>query len=443
MPDRLTHTPVHKDLQNPDYVAWRRFLDDCESWDEERAWNHQLAELRRVIGHALSATEAYPRLYAGLPATIEEPADLQRLPMCTKAEMRDNLAAFAAKDVPGDYITTGGSSGVPFGFYRDRPAFAKELASKAHLYSRLGWKEGDRQFVLRGVVIDSDDHTQLLADMCELRCSSYHLVEEQMEAYRQLAWAYRPDWVKCYPSSGYIFSRFLNESGRPFPPVRGVLCASENLYDYQKQVMGEAFQARVFSHYGHYELAVLAGFCESADTYHVLPQYGYAELLRDGRPVTIPGEMGEVVATSFLMNATPFIRYRTGDVAVLAGYGCDACGRKVQVWSRIEGREQELAITGTGRPISMAAINMHDTIFDPIRQFQFHQREAGRIVFNYMPRGDTSEEAVERMRVGLERKFGNDMAVEMCRVDEIRPSLRGKHTFLVQELPVTLTGTAG
>ena len=83
------------------------------------------------------------------------------------------------------------------------------------------------------------------------------------------------------------------------------------------------FSTRVFSHYGHYELAVLAGFCEKEDTYHVLPQYGYAELLdSNGKPVTQPGGMGEIVATSFIMHATPIIRYRTRDYAVLKGWQC-------------------------------------------------------------------------------------------------------------------------
>src|SRR6185295_20155978 len=94
----------------------------------------------------------------------------------------------------------------------------------------------------------------------------------------QAACAYKPRWLRCYPSSGHLFAQFLEETGRPFPPLEGILCASENLYESQKALMSRVFGTRVFSHYGHYELAVLAGFCEHRDTYHVLPQYGYAEL---------------------------------------------------------------------------------------------------------------------------------------------------------------------
>ena len=68
---------------------------------------------------------------------------------------------------------------------------------------------------------------------------------------------------------GFIFAQFLRETDRRFPPIKGVLCASEKLHDFQKRTLSNTFGARVFSHYGHYEMAVLAGYCEHEDTYHV------------------------------------------------------------------------------------------------------------------------------------------------------------------------------
>ena len=127
-------------------------------------------------------------------------------------------------------------------------------------------------------------------------------------------------------------------------------------------------------------MAVLAGFCEKEDTYHVLPFYGYAELIgKDGRIVTESGQAGEIVGTSFIMSATPFVRYRTRDFAVLKGSECPACGRPYQIWERIEGRLQEFILTAAGRYISMTAINMHDDIFDHIKQFQFFQELLHRL----------------------------------------------------------------
>jgi phenylacetate-CoA ligase len=432
---------VHADLQNRDYCAWREFLRGADGWNREQIREYQLGEVRRITKHAYESTSGYRALYdrAGVGGdSIGTLEDFRKLPLVEKQTIRDDLENFSTPMKERTYVTTGGSTGIPFGFYREPQAFSKELASKAHQYSRIGWQEGDRQFVLRGLPIGTPDHMTFVPEFNELRCSSYHLVPEWMERFLQRALDYRPDWLRCYPSSGYILACFLKETGRDFPPLKGILCASENLYDFQKQLLSEVFRTRVFSHYGHYELAVLAGFCERTDTYHVLPQYGFAELLdQTGRPVTQTGQMGEVVATSFLMHATPFIRYRTRDFAVLEGKECPSCGRPYQVWSRIEGRLQEFLVTGTGRHISMTAINSHDDIFNHIQQFQFHQRQKGFVTFRFIPKETCTAGVVEDMKRRLMIKLGEDVVLEMEKVPDIAVTGRGKHRFLVQELSLT------
>lgn len=127
------------------------------------------------------------------------------------------------------YTSTGGSSGFALGFYRTPEAFSRELASKAHQYHRVGWREGDRQMVLRGVPVSDPSHMEMVPELCELRCSSYHLSESVMESYRQRAFVYKPQWLRCYPSSGYRFARFLLEHKKAFPPLSGILVTSEDI----------------------------------------------------------------------------------------------------------------------------------------------------------------------------------------------------------------------
>lgn len=431
---------VHADLRSRAYCEWIDFLNKSENWTAVQIRQYQLGQIRQIVDHAARNTIGYDDAFrrAGVDAgAIQTLEDFRQFPLIDKETLRDRLAEFTAFTARTRYVTTGGSTGIPFGFYRENTAFARELASKAHQYHRVGWREGDRQIVFRGVPIKSGNHMQFYPRFNELRCSSYHLTPENMERYRQAAWKYRPDWLRCYPSSGVIFANWLRETGREFPPLKGILCASENLYDFQKTILRETFACRVFSHYGHYELAVLAGFCEHEDTYHVLPQYGFAELLDPkGRPVTQPGQMGEIVATSFLMRATPFIRYRTRDYAVFKSQGCAACGRPYAVWERIEGRLQEFIVTGSGRRISMTAVNMHDDIFDHLKQFQFHQSERGVVTFCYVPKPGCGSRTVLDILQRLSVKFGPDVALRARRVAAIPPTARGKHRFLIQKLPV-------
>jgi phenylacetate-CoA ligase len=432
---------LHADLRNRHYCAWLEFLRKSESWNRSRIEQFQLSEIKRVVDYAYRNTAGYRRLYDEYgvnPSNIRTLDDFRRFPFVEKELIRDHLEDFSTGRKRGrQYVTTAGSTGIPFGFYRDNVAFAKELASKAYQYYRIGWKEGARQLVFRGLPINSRSHVRFYPRFNELRCSSYHLTGKQMEAYRKRALEYKPEFVKCYPSSGYIFARFLKDTGRSFPPVRGVLCASENLYDYQKQLLLSVFGARVFSHYGHYELAVLAGFCEYEDTYHVLPQYGFAELLdKEGRPVETPGQIGEIVATSFIMNITPFINYRTRDLAVFKANKCDSCGRPYQIWQSIGGRLQEFIVTASGRYISMTAINMHDDVFDHISQFQFYQEQKGKVEFRYIPKQTLNDVILQDVKDKLLFKLGSDVELTARAVSDIPPANRGKHRFLIQKLKI-------
>lgn len=437
---------MHEDLKNPDYCAWLRFLEETESWSAEQIAQYQAEQIARVVEHAYRNTTGYRRMMdeAGVsPQSVRSAEDLRKLPFTTKEDLRDRLDELSAPWPGREYVTTGGSTGIPTGMYRDRVSFARELASKAHQYHRVGWKEGDKQIVFRGLLIPTPDRMEFVSKFNELRCSTYDFVPEQMEVYRRRAMEYRPEWIRCYPSSGYLFARFLRDSGGDFPQVKGILCSSEHLYDFQKELLQEVFRARIFVHYGHYEMAVLAGYCEHEDTYHVLPQYGYAELVsRDGRPVRTPGEIGEIVGTSFIMYATPFIRYRTQDLAVFKGWGCSSCGRPYQIWERIEGRLQELIVTKSGRYLSTSMLNMHDGFYDRIKQFQFVQTEPGKIVFYFVPKDTFSEETRREMERKLLERCLHDIDLTMEAVTDIPPTKRGKHQLLVQKLKLKFDNAA-
>ena len=81
----------------------------------------------------------------------------------------------------------------------------------------------------------------------------------------------------------------------------------------------------------------LAGMHVSED--HFLPQVidpATGELLP-------PGELGELVITTLTREATPLVRFRTGDLVRLFYEPCP-CGRTLARMSRIEGRCDEVVI---------------------------------------------------------------------------------------------------
>ncbi|MFX0198874.1 MAG: phenylacetate--CoA ligase family protein, partial [Candidatus Hodarchaeota archaeon] len=199
----------------------------------------------------------------------------------------------------------------------------------------------------------------------------------------------------------------------------------------------EAFPgSRLFCWYGHAEQVILAAMCEYSDQYHIWPFYGLTEILDQSGLQTEANETGELIGTSFWNYATPFVRYRTMDMAKKGTFGCPKCRRQFQLLEKIDGRLQEIVVSKTGRYISMTAINMHSDVFDHVKQFQFYQDFPGKIIFKVVMNENYVENDTHKIRHELMKKFGHDMELDIVFVEQISRTSSGKYRFLDQRLDI-------
>ena len=122
------------------------------------------------------------------------------------------------------------------------------------------------------------------------------------------------------------------------------------------------------------------------------------------------------------------------DLALKDKVGCEGCGRPWLQLERIEGRAHEVILTADRRQISMTAINIHDSLFDMLLQFQFRQDTPGQLEFCYVPRQSLADVEVQRIRAGLVRKLGDDVTLTVKAVSSIPRTAAGKYRFLDQRL---------
>jgi hypothetical protein len=118
---------------------------------------------------------------------------------------------------------------------------------------------------------------------------------------------------------------------------RLIFCGGEVLDAATRCTIEDAFSAPLVDFYGAHEFNLLAWQCPNGSVYHVCDDNVLVEIVgEDGRAVR-PGEIGEVVATSLHSYTMPFVRYRTGDLAIHGAESC-GCGQPFSTLREIQGR---------------------------------------------------------------------------------------------------------
>ncbi len=428
------------------FRRWRRVVADADRWSADEVRQYQLHQLRGILQLAGERSSFYRASFRcagfdpGLPNGV---TDLQKLPLIDKKtinEHADELLVIPRSSSGIDHVSTGGSSGEPLRFLIGAGRSAIEFAHLVSCWARAGYGLTTPLAVFRGQLIAPDDgglRHQFDPVLRRHYYSSFHMDDESVGRYLAHVGSIGPCYLLTYPSSTNMLVRYLKRNGvRPPANIEGVLAGSENVYVPDRKAAEAAFGVRYYTWFGHSEKLVMAGECERSSRYHVLPTYGYCELVDDGgRPVRRPGERGEIVGTGFINRVMPFIRYRTGDYATYAGDHCEECGRHHLLLEDVRGHNtQEMLVAKDGSLIPWAAVNTHEDTFDSVRQFQFAQSEVGRATLRVVPSGRPDEVDVEKIRRDMATRLQGRLDFDVQVVPEIRLTDRGKSVFVDQRL---------
>jgi phenylacetate-CoA ligase len=419
------------------FREFESMVRQSESWSAKQIDSYQLARLRKSL-NAAQSSPFYARRFAeaGFSADkFSNLSDLKNCPTTSKRDLQEHLKDMIAPQIADSqrlYITTGGSTGEPVGFYLQKGVSRpKEQAFLEGLWRRAGFEPGMKLAVIRGQVTDRKTAGRISfydATRNWLMLSSAMLTEARLPEYLSAIERFQPDLLHAYPSAALQLAEYLDKAGQTWrTPLRGLLCGSERLNAPQKKILERVFNCRVYRWYGHSERVILAGEGTKSDLFYFWPGYGYVEF-------GDPDEEGfcEVIGTSFHNQAMPLIRYCTGDYVKLA-----VGGEREFEWpavSEVAGREQEFLVSASGRKISLTAFNMHDAIFDDIYAVQFRQDQQGEAELCYVPGPGFHASRTDAICDGVQRKLGDDFVFHLREVSETEKTSRGKHRWLVSSL---------
>jgi phenylacetate-CoA ligase len=422
------------------YWETRRFLRKSNSWDLQQIAEYQTRQLRTVLRHCAQNVPYYRALFRKVgfdPLQVRQPSDLRNLPTLDIETIRSRTNEFLATNIDRRewvYFTTGGTLGRPLGLYNLRDSGWRERAFIETLWSRIGFHLNSTRAILRGTAVTNKRGWFYDPKERAYVFSNFRLTPCTARQYAEIMHRKQPSFFHCYPSSMVDFARCLKENDSQPPSFQALLAGSENLYPGQQEMAESFFGCRMFTWMGHSENTVLAGGCELGNLYHIFPEYGYVEILsEDGNKLDAEGTTGELVGTSFYNLVMPLIRYRTGDWATTGPRSC-SCGRNHRLLRHVQGRRDQEALIGRfGNRMSITAINMHTSLFDHVRQFQFYQRDRGKAQLKIVRGPGYTERDTATITKELGEKMGETLDLTVHFVDEIPVTGRGKFRFIVQE----------
>jgi phenylacetate-CoA ligase len=121
--------------------------------------------------------------------------------------------------------------------------------------------------------------------------------------------------------------------------LKHIIAGGEPFSEKQRVHIENKFGGHLYDQYGLCEINTgLAGECSEKNGLHILADYVYPEII-DPATGDVLGEdqEGELVLTTFHKEASPLLRYRTGDKSSISYKVCP-CGRTMPRIARIKGR---------------------------------------------------------------------------------------------------------
>ncbi len=435
--------PLQEKLKKHDTVRVRRAMEASQWWDAPRLAALQGERLRALLQRAGAQVPYYRSLFRERgfdPCRVQGPADLQGLPFLTKDIIRAQGDGLKAENAQGlARFNTGGSSGAPLIFHIGRERVTHDVAAKWRATRWWGVDIGDPEIVVWGSPIElgAQDRARQWRDrlMRTELLPAFEMSATRLDGFLQRIRQRRPRMLFGYPSALSKMALHAEQRGVAMNDlgIRVAFCTSERLYDEQRAAIERVFGCPVANGYGSRDAGFIAHQCPQGGM-HITAEDVVVEIVDEAGRVLPPGQAGEIVVTHLATGDFPFIRYRTGDRAVMGSANC-ACGRGLPLLSEIQGRATDFVHAADGTVMHGLALIYTLRDIAGISEFKIVQESLALTCVQLVPGpGCDVPAASARVVREFQARLGRGVRVEVQVVNEIQAEASGKYRYVVSKV---------
>ena len=415
--------------------AFKKALSEYEShngWSYEQMCDYRDAQLRKLVRHCYATVPYYRKLFndGGVnPESIKTLDDLKVLPILTKATIQNKPDQFISSEYAARRLTaisTSGSTGSSLVLKVAPDNVAKQYAVWWRYRRRLGidFNMWHSEFGSRIIVPPRQKkppYWRTSVPLKQVMYSAFHGNPNNFRFYFDKMDSDSFSWIHATPSVFMPFVAFCIENHLSLLyKVKYITTGAENLYDFQRRMIYDAFGVHPRTHYGLTE--AVANFSESPD--------GIMEVDEDFAAVEFVPENDycHIVGTSLINWSMPLLRYDTSDICFFTG----KVGKHGRIVDKIDGRTGDSIYLPNGTKVGTLSALFSET--ENIVEAQIYQKKDFSLTIKYVPKNERYVSDLKEVEKLLNDRINGAIPYKFVRVDKIERTARGKLRYIVTEV---------
>lgn len=406
-------------------------------WSPLDIRKYQEQKLIKMLDHARKNVPYYHEKLNG----INKVSDFSKVDFLTKETIRNNETELKAINITTDRFisnSTSGSSGESLNFYSDKYNFNHDAANiRGDNWAGLNYGQktlhfwgADRDIEKKKSLYKKIKHKYIIKNKM---LSTYHMSESDIDNYLKIYNKYKPSVIVSYPTPLHHIANYIRKENIKIWKPNGIIASSETLFPYQREIIEEVFQVKIFNRYGSREFGHIAAECSKHNGLHYNSDRFILEVVNSNGEMCQPGELGEIVITDLDNYVFPLIRYKIGDLGIRSDRIC-SCGINLPLLEKVEGRIFDLIVGINGNTVAGTFFTLLRNKVKGWKKFQIVQEKVNQLDIFLEDNDDIENDIADKVSQIIKEKLGDNMEINLKVVKEIPLTKTGKFRWVISKI---------